>query len=148
MDDAEVGGHIDAAVLFRGGETKDMVVLIDGSPDGAEAVVAVGHGVWYGELRQSARPRGLDDADVGDIMRNQRVESQAQLVAFSRGVVRTENGIGDGLLPRSGVCLVRSVRFSVFQRDRMVMVTNHRILLDRIKTACAAQGNRRAFFHS
>ena len=50
VDDAEVCRHIDAAVFLRGGETEDMVVLIDRAADGAEAVVAVGHRIRHGEF--------------------------------------------------------------------------------------------------
>jgi hypothetical protein len=135
MDDAKVGGHIDATIFFRGGKAKDVVVLVDGSADGAEAVVAIGHGVRHGELGESARPRGLYDADIGDVVRNQRVKSEAHLLHIAGGVVRAEDGIGNGFLARGSVRLGCGARLSVFERDRMVVIANHRVLLDRINRA-------------
>ena len=45
-----------------------MVVLVDGTANGTQAVVAVGHSVGNGELGQSAGTGGLNDAHVGDVV--------------------------------------------------------------------------------
>ena len=130
VDDAQVCGHIDAAVFFRGGKPEYMVVLIDGAADGAEAVVAVGHRIGHGEFSQSARPRGLHDADIGDVVRNQRIETQPELLHVAGNVVRAENGIGDGLFARGFFVCSGGMRPAVVQGHRMVMIANHRLLLD------------------
>ncbi len=98
VDNGLVGGDEDAAILLGSGKTEDMVVLIDGAANGAERVVAVGHCVGEREFGESTGAGGLDDTDVGDIVRNQGVEFNAHLIAFLvRGVVRTENGISNGV---------------------------------------------------
>ena len=76
-----------------------MVVLVDGAAHGAEGVVAVGHGVRDGELLQPAGLGGLDDADKGNVMGNERVELEAQFFRVRALVVGAENGVSDRLLP-------------------------------------------------
>ena len=73
-------GHIDAAVLLRRGQSEDMIVLIDRPAHRAERVVAVRQHIGKREPGQSGRPCRLNDADIGDIMRCQCVETDLQLV--------------------------------------------------------------------
>ena len=68
MDDALVGGHIDAAVFLGRGQAEDMIVLVDRAADGAEAVMAVGQRVGDGKFPHAAGPGLLDDADIGDVV--------------------------------------------------------------------------------
>ena len=99
VDDGLVGGDIDAAVLFRGGEAEDMVVLIDGAAHGAQAVVAVGQGVGDGELLHPGGPGLLDDAHIGDVVGHHSVKADLQARRIAGGVVGLENGPGHGALP-------------------------------------------------
>ena len=77
-----------------------MVVLVDGAAHGAQAVVAVGHGVGDGELLQARGLGGLDDAHEGDVVGDQGVKFQPELVRVGALVVGAEHGIGNGLFPR------------------------------------------------
>ena len=95
MDDALVCRNVDAAVLLCRGETEDVVVLVDRAADGAKAVVAVGHGVRDREFLQSACARRLDDADVRDVVRDQRVKLDVHDAAFIGYAVRFHDLIGD-----------------------------------------------------
>ena len=87
VDDALVGGHVDAAVFFRGGQAEHMVVLVDGAANGAKAVVAIGHGIGQGEAFHAAGPGALDDAHIGDIVGDQLIEPDPQLGGVRRDVV-------------------------------------------------------------
>ena len=102
VDDGLVGGDVDAAVLLGGGEAEGVVVLVDGAAHGAQAVVAVGHGVGDGELLQAGGLGGLDDAHEGDVVGDQGVELDAHFSGVGALVVGAENGVGDGFLPRLG----------------------------------------------
>ena len=62
VDDGDVRGHEDSAVLLRGGKPEDVVVLVDGAADGAQGVVAVGEHVGDGELGHARRLGRLYDA--------------------------------------------------------------------------------------
>ena len=68
MNDALVGGNVNAAVFLCRGPAADVVVLVDRAADGAEAVVAVRQRVGEWELLHAGGPRLLDDADIGDIV--------------------------------------------------------------------------------
>ena len=102
VDDRLVGGDEVAAILDGGGQAEDMVVLVDGAPYGAQAVVAVGHHVGDRELLQAAGLGGLDDAHVGDVVGDEAVKLQVELTSLLPLVVAAENLIGHGLLPVSG----------------------------------------------
>ena len=100
VNDALVGRHIDAAVFLRGGKAEHMVILVDRAADGAEAVVAVGHRIGKRELLEPACACGLDDADVGDVMRNKAVELDAHLLGVVGHIMCAEDGIRDGVFAR------------------------------------------------
>ena len=86
---------------FRGSrEAEGVIVLVDGAADGAEAVVAVGHGIGDGELLEARGLGGLNDAHKGDVVGDQRVKFQPELVRIGAFVVGTEDRVGNGLLPR------------------------------------------------
>ena len=68
MNDALVGGNVNAAVFLCRGQAEDVVVLVDRAADGAKAVVAVRQRVGEWELLHAGGPRLLDDADIGDIV--------------------------------------------------------------------------------
>ena len=68
MNDAHIGRHIDTAVFLGCGQSEYMVILVDGSADCAEAVVAVGQRVGHRELLHSGGASLLYDADIGYIV--------------------------------------------------------------------------------
>ena len=68
MNNRLVGRNIDTTVLLGGGETEDMVVLVDGTTDSAQRVVAVGHRVRDRELVKSAGAGCLDNSDISDVV--------------------------------------------------------------------------------
>ena len=96
VDDGDVGRHEDAAVLLGRGEAKDVVVLVDGASDGAQGVVAVGEHVGQRELRHAGRARRLDDAHEGDVVARHGVKADLERLGVSGGVVRLQDGPGDG----------------------------------------------------
>jgi len=101
MDDGEIGGDIGSAELLRGGETEEVVVLVDRAAHGAEAVVAVGQRVRHGKFLQAARDGGLQNADISNVVRDQVVEAELHLFAAA-DVVAAQNAVGDGLLAVTG----------------------------------------------
>ena len=68
MNNRLVGRNIDTTVLLGGGESEDMVVLVDGTADSAQRVVAVGHRVRDRELVKSAGAGCLDNSDISDVV--------------------------------------------------------------------------------
>lgn len=54
VDDRQIGGHKDAAVLARGRQAEEVVIFVDGAAHGTEAVVAVGEGVRQGKFLKAA----------------------------------------------------------------------------------------------
>ena len=96
VDDGDVGRHEDAAVLLGRGEAEDVVVLVDGASDGAQGVVAVGEHVGQRELRHAGRARRLDDAHEGDVVARHGVKADLERLGISGGVVRLQDGPGDG----------------------------------------------------
>ena len=96
VDNGLIGRNIDTAVLLRGGEAEHVVVLIDGTAHRAQGVVAVGHRVRERELVETAGARRLDNAHVGDVVGNHRIETDAHFLALAAvDVVGTENSVGD-----------------------------------------------------
>ena len=68
MNNCLIGRNIDTTVLLGGGEAEDMVVLVDGTTDSAQRVVAVGHRVRDRELVKSAGAGCLDNSDISDVV--------------------------------------------------------------------------------
>ena len=99
VDDGLIGRDVDAAVLLRGGQAEDVVVLVDRPADGAEAVVTVCHHIGHRKLRQTAGLCRLDDADIGDVVRNECVKRDAQLCGIRALTVRVEDLPRHRLLP-------------------------------------------------
>ena len=98
VDDALVGGDELTAVLLGGGQTEDVVVLIDGAAHGAQGVVAVGEHIGERELLHTGGPGSLDDANIGDVMGGHGVKLDGEAVHGAAGVVGLQNGIGHGAL--------------------------------------------------
>ena len=100
MDHRLIGGDIVAAVLDGGGQAEYMVVLVDGAAHGAQAIVAVGQHIGYGELRHAAGLGGLDHAHIGNVVGDEAVKCQVQQAVPPRGIVAAEDLVGHGLFPR------------------------------------------------
>ena len=91
-------GHIDATVLLGTGQAVHMIILVDGSAYGAEAVVAVGQYIGDGETLQSRRPVCLNDDYKGNIVGGQLVKLDLQFFHTVRCIVCLQDSISDGLL--------------------------------------------------
>ena len=61
-------GHKDAAVLARGREAKEVVVFVDGTAHGAQAVVAVGQRVGNGKFLEAAGAGRLHNTNIGNVV--------------------------------------------------------------------------------
>ena len=126
MDDALVGGHIDAAILLRGGQAEDMVVLVDGAADCAEAVMAVRQRIRDREFLHARGARLLDNTDIGDVVRNHGIKADLQALRVAGRVVRLQDLPCHGLLSRfvlgNGRLLLRT---AVYEIDAVLMKLNH-----------------------
>ena len=96
VDDGDVRRDEDAAVLFGGRETEDVVVLVDSAAHGAQRVVAVGEHVRQRELLHARGARRLDDADEGDIVARHGIETNLKRLGVAGRVVCLEDRIRDG----------------------------------------------------
>ena len=126
VDDALVGGNIDAAVLLGGGQAEHVVILVDGAAHGAQAVVTVGQGVGNGELLHAGGPGLLDDAHIGDVVGHHGVEADAQLHGVRGHVVSLQDLPGHG--PAAGFLLGRGRSFlgnAVYQVHAVVGELDH-----------------------
>ena len=99
VDDGLVGRHVDTAVLFRGREAEDMVILIDSAAHGTQAVVAVGKRIGDGKLLHAGGPGLLDNAHIGDVVGHHGVKADLQVLRIAGDVVGLENGPGHGPFP-------------------------------------------------
>ena len=126
VDDGLVGGHINAAVLLCGGKPEDVIVLIDGAAHRAQTVVAVGEHIRHRELLEPARPRGLDDADIGDVVGRHGVELHPECRVIARGVVGGEHGIRHGALCGRVLALRRGHEGTVCETHLLVINFKHR----------------------
>ena len=95
-DDGLVGRHVDTAVLFRGREAEDMVILIDSAAHGTQAVVAVGKRIGDGKLLHAGGPGLLDNAHIGDVGGTPRRQADLQVLRIAGDVVALGNGPGHG----------------------------------------------------
>ena len=124
VDNGLIGRNIDTAVLLRGGEAEHVVVLVDGTAHRAQGVVAVGHRVRERELVETAGARRLDNAHVGDVVGNHRIETDAHFLALAAvDVMGTENSVGDGVFAG----LVRSRLASRVGNDRLSVQEIHTV---------------------
>ena len=75
MDDGKIGWHKDTTVFAGGGESKTVVIFIDGPAHGTETVVAVGEHIGKRKLRKAARACRLNNAHIGDVMRGKGIKA-------------------------------------------------------------------------
>ena len=96
VDDGDMRGDENAAVLLGRGKAKDVVVLVDGAAHGAQRVVAVSEHVGQRELLHARGARRLDDADKGDVMARHGVEANLERLGVAGRVVCLKDRIRDG----------------------------------------------------
>ncbi len=114
VDNGLISRHIDAAVLLCSRQTEHVVVFVDGTANGAQRVVAVGHGIGQGEFLETTGAGGLNDAHVGDVVRCHCVEANAHLLTLRAvHVVCAEDAVGDGFF----TCFVGSGQASSVVHD-------------------------------
>ena len=114
VNDRLIRRHIDAAVLLRGGQAERVVVLIDRPADRAKAVMTVRQRVRHREPLQPRRARGLNNADIGDIVRDQRVEPNPERIEIVPLFMRAQDPVRDRFFAARSVALGRR-RYAVFQ---------------------------------
>ena len=129
VDHRLIGGNVVAAVLHGGGQAEHMVVLVDGTSHGAQAVVAVGEHIGHRKLRHAAGLGGLDHAHIGDIVGDETVKDQVQQAVPRRLVVAAEDLIGHGLFPVRRGRGFRRYRRAAAQGDAAVMQLDHMVTL-------------------
>ena len=113
MDDRDVRRNEVGSVFFGGGKAEHMVVLVDGAADRAQRIVAVCERVRERELLQPARLRRLDDTDVGDVVRGDRVKFEFE-VLFRPAVVRVQDAVGHRPLAGRSLLVSRQERLAFF----------------------------------
>ena len=128
VDDALVGGHIDAAILFGGGQAEHMVIFVDGATHGAQAVVAVGQGIGEGKFLHTRGLRLLDDAHIGDVVRHHGVKAHLQPLRITANIVGLQDlpghGVFPGLLRRK--CGGRG-QLTLIQKNALIKALDHSI---------------------
>ena len=102
MNNRLICRNVNSAVLDCRRKTENVVVLVDCAADRAKAVVAVGQRIGNREFCKSACSCGLNDADVGDVVRNEGVELNLHPVFVFTGVVGVEYAVCDGVVSCAG----------------------------------------------
>ena len=97
VDDGLMRGDKFTAVALRGRQTEHMVVLVDRAADGAQGIVAVGQHIRQRKFLQSRGAGGLNDTDIGNIVRCHGIKSDFQRAHIAGGVVRGKNAVGNRL---------------------------------------------------
>ena len=87
VNDRDMRGNIDSAVLLCGTQTKHVIILIDGAAHSAQRVVAVGQDIGERELLHARCARRLNDADEGDIMGCHGIKADPQIVHIIRCIM-------------------------------------------------------------
>ena len=134
VDNGLIGGNIDAAVFLSGRQAEGMVILVDGAADGAQGVVAVGHGIRNREFLQTGGLGSLDDTHEGDVVGDQSIKLDLHFLGIFALVVSTQNGVGDGFFTSfvgSGcvLCLIGINDLSVYQISALFDDFYHRMFL-------------------
>ena len=100
VDDGDVGRYVYATVLLGRREPEEVIVVVDRAAHGAQRVMAAGEHVGQGKAFHTRRARGLDDANVGDVVACHRVEFDSEVLEVIRDGVRCEDGMRDRALAR------------------------------------------------
>ena len=109
---------VDSAVFLCRRETENVVVLVYRSAYCAKRVVAVWENVGERELFKSARLCGLNNADVGYIVRCHSIELDVKKRIVSRYVMRGEYRVCNSVFARF------FYRKSALVREFSVLVEN------------------------
>ena len=91
VDNCDVRRNIDSAVLLSRGQTKHVVILVDGSAYRAQRVVAVGQNIGQREFIHSRSSRCLHDADKSNIVGSHGIKFDPKLVHIIILVMRFQN---------------------------------------------------------
>ena len=92
MDDSQVRWYIYTAVFFRSGERKHMVVLIDCPTYRTKGIMAGCHDIRDGKFLYPARTGRLNNSNVGNVVRCQRIKPEAQIRISTLPVVSVNYG--------------------------------------------------------
>ena len=125
MNDGLIGGHVITAIFDGRGEAEDVVVLVDRSADGAEAVMTVRQNVGDGKAGPAAGSCCLDDADVRDIVGDQAVEGDVELAVCCAFIVAGQNLRGNGLFLRAAVICAGDYGLAAMNRYAAVNQSDH-----------------------
>ena len=125
MNDGLIGGHVIAAIFDGCGEAEDVVVFVDRSADGAEAVMTVRQNIGDREARQAAGSCCLDDADVGDIVGDQAVEGDVELAVCRAFIVAGQNLRGNGFFLCVAVICAGDYGLAALNRYAAVNQSDH-----------------------
>ncbi len=140
VDDCHIGGNIDAAVLVGCGQSKHVVIFVDGAAYRAQGVVAVGQNVGKGEFLHAGSPGCLNDADIGNVMAGHGIELHAKMIHVICCIVGSKDPVGHSALCCLGLvcCLSSKIcdsgrlffgnnLFTVHQIDAAVVKFNHAV---------------------
>ena len=72
-----------------------MVIFVDRTTNGTEAVVAVCQYIRHWELRQSGRTRRLDDPDKGDVMAGKLIKTDGKIFHVPGTIMFFQDPVGD-----------------------------------------------------
>ena len=136
VNDRKMGRHKVRAVLFRRGKAEHVVVFVDGAPHRAQGIVAVGERIGKRKFFEPARLRRLNDADVGDVVRGDRIEFDLQ-IRFVSPVMLFENAVRHGAL---------ASRFLFRRRQKRLIFLDQRAA--HVVTAAANEFDHDAFLLS
>ena len=87
VNDCDMRGNIDSAVLFRSTEAEHVVILVDRAAHRAQRVVAVGQHIGKGEFFHARSTRCLDDTDKGDVVGRHGIKADPQMVHVLRSIM-------------------------------------------------------------
>ena len=96
VDNRQVRRHINAAIFFGSGKTKQVVILVDGAAHCTQTVVAVGEHIGHRKLFQPGSPGGLHNAHKGDVVAGHGIEFQLQHLRVATLIVCLQNAVGNG----------------------------------------------------
>ena len=129
MNHCAIGRYINSAIFFCTIMSKDMVVIVNGSPRTSKSVVTIGEDPWQAELFTTHCANFLQCAGIIVIWTGQKVKLQFEFVIIARQIMSFQNFPGYCAF----VCLILNIRLIPYQRKqfirpadcRLVIYTNH-----------------------
>ena len=125
--DTLIRRNIYSSVFLCGREAEYVIVFIDSASDSAQAVVAVCHGIRNRELLKAACSGRLDDTNVRDIVRDQRIKTDMEYTVIRLGAVRVQDLISNSAVS-SGVSvsiLCRFLRSTIMPFGTLLIILDH-----------------------